>query len=129
VPIGRSISPITKADWEGTGVEPDVKVAAERCDFHHIESEDLFGIGFPLCGDAQFDMEGMKISTRPLDVWAGTGPRGSTSRFRLPKQGFRTVSLRCVLTRVPASLGYGELRRTDTSGITLKGVEGSKFPP
>jgi retinol-binding protein 3 len=28
VPIGRSISPITKADWEGTGVEPDVKVAA-----------------------------------------------------------------------------------------------------
>jgi hypothetical protein len=28
VPIGRSISPITKTDWEGTGVEPDVKVAA-----------------------------------------------------------------------------------------------------
>jgi hypothetical protein len=28
VPTGRSISPITKADWEGTGVEPDVKVSA-----------------------------------------------------------------------------------------------------
>jgi hypothetical protein len=28
VPTGRSISPITKADWEGTGVEPDIKVAA-----------------------------------------------------------------------------------------------------
>jgi retinol-binding protein 3 len=28
VPTGRSISPITKTDWEGTGVEPDVKVAA-----------------------------------------------------------------------------------------------------
>lgn len=28
VPIARSISPITKTDWEGTGVEPDVKVAA-----------------------------------------------------------------------------------------------------
>jgi retinol-binding protein 3 len=28
VPIGRSISPITKTDWEGTGVEPDIKVAA-----------------------------------------------------------------------------------------------------
>jgi retinol-binding protein 3 len=28
VPIGRSISPITKTDWEGTGVEPDVRVAA-----------------------------------------------------------------------------------------------------
>jgi Peptidase family S41/N-terminal domain of Peptidase_S41 in eukaryotic IRBP len=28
VPIARSISPITKTDWEGTGVEPDVKVPA-----------------------------------------------------------------------------------------------------
>jgi retinol-binding protein 3 len=30
VPTGRSISPITKSDWEGTGVEPDVKVAAAQ---------------------------------------------------------------------------------------------------
>jgi C-terminal processing protease CtpA/Prc len=28
VPSGRSISPITKTDWEGTGVEPDIKVHA-----------------------------------------------------------------------------------------------------
>jgi hypothetical protein len=28
VPTGRVISPITKTDWAGTGVEPDVKVAA-----------------------------------------------------------------------------------------------------
>jgi len=28
VPVGRSISPITKTDWEGTGVEPDIKVPA-----------------------------------------------------------------------------------------------------
>jgi retinol-binding protein 3 len=28
VPFARSISPITKSDWEGTGVEPDVKVPA-----------------------------------------------------------------------------------------------------
>ncbi len=28
VPTGRSISPITKTDWEGSGVEPDVKVPA-----------------------------------------------------------------------------------------------------
>jgi len=26
VPSGRAISPITKTNWEGTGVEPDVKV-------------------------------------------------------------------------------------------------------
>jgi hypothetical protein len=28
VPTGRSISPITHTDWEGTGIDPDVKVAA-----------------------------------------------------------------------------------------------------
>jgi C-terminal processing protease CtpA/Prc len=28
VPFGRFINPVTKGDWEGTGVEPDVKVAA-----------------------------------------------------------------------------------------------------
>lgn len=28
VPAGRAINPVTKTNWEGTGVEPDVKVAA-----------------------------------------------------------------------------------------------------
>ena len=28
VPFGRSINPVTKGDWEGKGVEPDVKVTA-----------------------------------------------------------------------------------------------------
>jgi len=30
VPSGRAINPISKTDWEGTGVEPDVKVPAAR---------------------------------------------------------------------------------------------------
>lgn len=30
VPSGRSISVFTNTDWEGTGVDPDVKVAADR---------------------------------------------------------------------------------------------------
>ncbi|MEO8923025.1 MAG: S41 family peptidase, partial [Caldimonas sp.] len=29
VPTGRAISPITHGNWEGTGVEPDVKVNAD----------------------------------------------------------------------------------------------------
>lgn len=29
VPVGRAISPITKTNWEGTGVEPDLKVKAD----------------------------------------------------------------------------------------------------
>jgi hypothetical protein len=28
VPFGRPINPVTLGDWEGKGVEPDVKVAA-----------------------------------------------------------------------------------------------------
>ena len=30
IPTGRAINPITKTNWEGTGVEPDVKVAADE---------------------------------------------------------------------------------------------------
>jgi hypothetical protein len=30
VPSGRAINPISKTNWEGTGVEPDVKVAAAK---------------------------------------------------------------------------------------------------
>lgn len=30
ISMGRAISPITKTNWEGTGVEPDVKVAKEE---------------------------------------------------------------------------------------------------
>jgi retinol-binding protein 3 len=28
VPFGRFVNPMTKTDWEGTGVEPDIKVSA-----------------------------------------------------------------------------------------------------
>lgn len=30
IPVGRAISPITKTNWEGTGVEPDIKVPKEQ---------------------------------------------------------------------------------------------------
>jgi retinol-binding protein 3 len=30
IPSGRAINPISKTNWEGTGVEPDVKVPADR---------------------------------------------------------------------------------------------------
>jgi hypothetical protein len=30
VPFGRAVNPITQTNWEGTGVEPDVKVAREE---------------------------------------------------------------------------------------------------
>lgn len=30
IPVGRSINPITKGDWEGAGVKPDVAIAADK---------------------------------------------------------------------------------------------------
>src|SRR5918998_487803 len=30
IPTGRAVNPITKTNWEGTGVEPDVKVPADQ---------------------------------------------------------------------------------------------------
>ena len=30
VPFGRFVNPVTNTDWEGTGVEPDVKVPAQE---------------------------------------------------------------------------------------------------
>jgi C-terminal processing protease CtpA/Prc len=29
IPVGRSLSPITKTNWEGTGVTPDIKASAD----------------------------------------------------------------------------------------------------
>ena len=43
VPIGRAINPISKTNWEGTGVEPDVKTPAEKAleTAHLLALEDL----------------------------------------------------------------------------------------
>ena len=30
IPVGRTINPITKTNWEGTGVKPDIEVPADR---------------------------------------------------------------------------------------------------
>lgn len=68
--------------------------AGARREFHHVESEDVFGIGFHLRGGACFDMDGVQFATKPLEAWAGTAPRGSESRFTFPDAGFRTASLR-----------------------------------
>ncbi len=62
--------------------------------FSFAEPEDMFGFGFHLKDGAQFSVETMPFETRALDVWACAMPRGSVSRFVLPKDGFRTVSMR-----------------------------------
>lgn len=66
----------------------------DHCHFHHVEPEDVFGIGFHLRGGSRFDMESHRFETAPLDVWAGAAPRSSTSSFSMPESGFETVSIR-----------------------------------
>ena len=70
------------------------RIDAATCPFHFEEPDDIFGIGLHLKGGSAFEMEGERFKTRPLDVWAGAAPRGSSSTFSLPKHGFHTVSLR-----------------------------------
>lgn len=39
IPTGRAVNPITQTNWEGTGVEPDVKVSAEKAlKIAHLEA-------------------------------------------------------------------------------------------
>lgn len=66
----------------------------DACHFHHVEPEDVFGIGFHLKGGSRFDMESHRFETFPLDVWAGAAPRSSASSFTLAARGFVTVSVR-----------------------------------
>ncbi len=62
--------------------------------FSFTEPEDMFGFGFHLRGGARFEMEAKAFRTSALDVWACAAPRGSSSTFILPAEGFRTASIR-----------------------------------
>jgi C-terminal processing protease CtpA/Prc len=52
VPSGRAINPVTKTDWEGTGVEPDVKVTADKA----LKTAHVMALGklLPSLKDPQF---------------------------------------------------------------------------
>ena len=62
--------------------------------FSFTEPEDTFGFGFHLRGGARFEMDNCRFVTRASEVWTFAAPRGSTSQFVLPSEGFRTVSIR-----------------------------------
>ena len=62
--------------------------------FSFTEPEDTFGFGFHLRGGARFELDNCRFVTRASEVWTSAAPRGSTSQFVLPSEGFRTVSIR-----------------------------------
>ena len=62
--------------------------------FQFTEPEDIFGFGFHLRGGTRFEVENYRFETQALEVWTSAAPRGSTTQFVLPSDGFRTVSVR-----------------------------------
>jgi AraC-like DNA-binding protein len=72
----------------------------EACQFHYVEPEDMFGIGFHLKGGSRFEMDRCQLETQPLEVWASATPRSAASSFTFSQHGFRTVSLRFSLDAV-----------------------------
>lgn len=59
IPTGRAISPITKTNWEGTGVEPDVKVSKELA----LKTAYLMALNKSL---EKADSDGMKNALKQL---------------------------------------------------------------
>ena len=59
IPTGRAINPITKTNWEGTGVEPDVKVPQEQA----LKTAYLLALNKSL---EKADSDGMKNALKRL---------------------------------------------------------------
>ncbi len=73
VPSGRSISPITQTDWEGVGIEPDIKVpAAQALATAHLKALDK---RLPEITDPRMKME-LTTEMERLKKELGQGQQG-----------------------------------------------------
>ncbi|MEO7540006.1 MAG: S41 family peptidase [Pyrinomonadaceae bacterium] len=75
VPIGRAVNPISKTNWEGTGVEPDIKVPKEQAlkvaylmalkkTVDTIKDDGVKGAVKQLIVDTQKELEEMQASSK-----------------------------------------------------------------
>ena len=71
--------------------------APPSCGYHHVEVEDVFGVGFHLKGGSRFIHGAKEAATGPFDVWACASPMGARTEFVLSENGFRTAALRFTL--------------------------------
>lgn len=90
IPFGRAINPITKTNWEGTGVEPDIKTAKEKAlDVAYemaVEKELKNETNENLKTQLAWVLEGLKTKNNPITLdpklaktYVGTyGPRKIT---------------------------------------------------
>jgi len=111
VPFGRAVNPVTGTNWEGTGIEPHIKVPeAEALDVAHLEALEKLaeevGEG-PERAQLMWDIERLEATANPVEIdtdtmrkYAGSyGPRVITfengalyyQRGRGPK--FRMVAM------------------------------------
>jgi hypothetical protein len=110
VPFARAINPITKTNWEGTGVQPDVEVpAAQAPKTAHLAALQSVqaGIQDPILADqlrsiaatTQRELQEMKSATA-----AGASPSGAASEGEI------------ALPNTPAGKTFGDFLRAFNTG-------------
>ena len=73
VPIGRSFNPITKTDWEGVGVIPEIKVSASKAlDRAHLEILKIAKSKGSASANIDWAMMALEAKINPVKVPAST---------------------------------------------------------
>lgn len=87
LPFGRAVNPITKTNWEGTGIEPDIKVTADQAlvvarieaakKLMEIATDETKKkqLAWAIAG-LEAEKNPVKMDEKALEIYAGTyGPR------------------------------------------------------
>ena len=93
VPMARSINPITKTNWEGTGIKPDIEVAADRAlTVAHLEA--LKRLAAKNTEPARADMYKQAQAMLQQDLTKNTTPEGARpAQAGSPAQSAGAVTL------------------------------------
>ncbi|HPE57265.1 MAG TPA: S41 family peptidase [Bacteroidales bacterium] len=76
VPFGRAVNPITNTNWEGTGVEPDVKV----------NKDEAFDVAYQMALEKRLENEEMEELKNQV-AWTLDGIKAKNEKFNLdPKK-------------------------------------------
>lgn len=125
VPIGRAINPISKTNWEGTGVEPDVKVPVEQAlDKAHLMALESLAGNAKTEEDRSFyawnilflksRLEPVALSPQQMQGWAGQyGERSiffEGGKLYYQRTGRPKMELRALTEDTLAPVGRSDFR-------------------